>query len=306
MKKFPLGDAIRHGYRFGFGRFVDLLRVMWLPAALAALCSYFSSDQLTVFAQALRTHDFSRLTMPWPVLILLTLAAFLLGTMQITAAYQLALGKIEARRRWFYFPLLERALWQVVGAFLALVLTLGALMISFALAVLLVGILFNLGFHAAHMSDAAIKAVSAGDAALAFTVGYCGFIFCAVRFGFLLFPATVAEEKNGLFRAWTLSHRNFWRMLVTSLAAVAPVLLAECVLLVSLGLFKLPPPGATPAQVQAMQNAAEAAANARMHEQWYLFYPALALVMLLTYGILAGSQAFAYRALADDSERPIS
>ena len=304
MKKFPLADAIRHGYRFGIHGFADLIRLLWLPAALAAACSYVSGDQLTVFFQGLRTHDFSGLTMPWPLLILLTLFAFLCGNMQITGAYQLALGKIEARGRWFYFPLLERALWRVVGAFLLLLLTLGSLLISYALAVLLVGLLFNLGFHAAGMSDADIKLVTGADAVLAVFVAYCGFIFCAVRFGFLLFPATIAEEKGGLFRAWSLSQGNFWRMFATSLAAVVPVILGEVALFLALGMFQLPPAGATPAQVQAMQHAAEAAADARMHQYWFVFYPVLALVMVLTYGILAGSQAFAYRALSEE-DRPV-
>jgi hypothetical protein len=305
MKKFSISEAIRHGYRFGVQGYPDLLRILWLPAMLAAAASYFSGNQMTLFVQGLRTHDFSRLSMPWPLLLAITVCAFIFGNMQITGAYQLALGRIEARGRFFHFPLLERALWRVIGAFLLLILAMAGLALSYALAMLLVGLLFNLGFHAAHMSDAGIKAVTAWDAALAFTIGYCGFIFCAVRFGFLLFPATIAEEKIGLFRAWTLSHGNFWRMFVTALAAALPVILAEAAVLAWLGVFKIPPPGTTPEQARVMQAAAEAAADAKMHDQWYIFYPVIALAMILTYGVIAGAQAFAYRALADE-ERPVS
>ncbi len=306
MKKFALSEAVQHGYRFAFGGFLNLLRLMWLPALLAAACSYFSGNQMGVLIQSARSHDFSKLTMPWPVLAALTLATFLFGNMQITAAYQLALGKIDARGRFFYFPLFERALWRVVGAFLLLVLTLASLAVSYFLAMLLIGFLFNLGFHATHMTDAGIAAATQWDAALAMLLGYCGFIFCAVRFGFLLFPATVAEEKGGLFRARTLSNGNFWRMFAASVAAVVPVFAAEVLLVIWMGEFKMPPPDATPAQLRAIQAATEAAADAKIHDQWFVFYPALALVMLLTYGILAGIQAFAYRALADDtiSNRP--
>lgn len=255
---------------------------MWLPALLAAACSYFSGNQMSVLIQSLRAHDFSKLTMPWPLLIALTLATFLFGNMQITAAYQLALGKVEARGRFFYFPLFDRALWRVVGAFLLLLLTLASLAVSYGLAVLLVGFLFNLGFHATHMTDAGIAAVRKWDAALAFIIGYFGFIFCAVRFGFLLFPASVAEEKGGLFRAWTLSDGNFWRMFAASVASILPVAVAEMLLVMWLGAFKMPPTDATPAQIRSMQAATEAAADAKVHDQWFIFYPALALVMLLT------------------------
>lgn len=306
MKKFPFSEAIRHGYRFAFSGFFDLLRLLWLPALLTAAVSYFTSDQMGVLAQGLRTHDFSRLSMPWPLLLLLVLGGFLCGNMELTGAYRLALGQIEARGRFFYLPLFERALWRVVGAFLALMLSIGGLIISYVLAVLVIGFLFNLGFHATGMSDAGIKAVTEWDTALAISLGYCGLIFCLVRFGFLLFPATIAEEKIGLFRAWTLSNGNFWRMFAASLAGVLPLLGTEVLLVIWLGIFKMPPAGATAEQIRAMQAAAEATADAKIHDQWFIYYPVLVLGMLLTYGVLAGIQSFAYRALADGDERPIS
>ena len=49
MKKIPVRQAIAQGYRFGFGRFVDLLRLLWLPSLVAGLCSYFTGDQMTLF-----------------------------------------------------------------------------------------------------------------------------------------------------------------------------------------------------------------------------------------------------------------
>lgn len=85
-----------------------------------------------------------------------------------------------------------------------------------------------------------------------------------------------------------------------SLVAVLPLILAECLLLASLGMFQLPPADASPARIQALQAATQAAADAKMHTYWYVFYPAMALMILLTYGILAGAQAFAYRALMED------
>jgi len=304
MKKISIGATIAHGYRFGFGGFVGLFRLLWLPTAIAAVCNYFTGDQMSLFIRSLRTHDFSALSMPWPILLLGTTAAFVCSTMELTAAFQLALGQIEPANRWFYFPLLQKALWRVVGAMLLLMLTLAALVVVYLLAVLLIGFLFRLGFQAAHMSDAAINTVSTLDIALALLVGYCGFIFCAVRFGYLLFPATISEGKIGLFNAWSLSEKNFWRMLLSSVAVTLPILALEILFLAMTGIFRFPPPGATPAQIQAIQNTVAATADARMHHYWYMFYPLQGLVMILTYGTLAGAQSFAWRTLSENNVTP--
>ena len=143
------------------------------------------------------------------------------------------------------------------------------------------------------------------DTVLAFLAGYCGFVFCWIRFGFLLGATTIAEDRIGLFQSWTLSHRNFWRMFAVTLAVFLPFVVIEMgAFLIGIGAFRLPPPGATPAQIQATQIVASLSAEVAIMQYWYLFYPVFVIVTVWTYGLAAGSQVFAYRALTEDGTTP--
>jgi hypothetical protein len=159
---------------------------------------------------------------------------------------------------------------------------------------------FGFGFRAAHMADSAIKSVAAWDSILAFLIGYCGLIFCALRFGFLLVPATIAEEKIGLLRAWQISQGNFWRMFGVALAIFLPIMALLLCLLYLAGGFPQVPAGVSGAEAAALQNAAGAAFAARMQHYWYLYYSANALISLLMIGLTAGAESFAYRALVEE------
>jgi hypothetical protein len=122
-----------------------------------------------------------------------------------------------------------------------------------------------------------------------------------LRFGFVLTAITLAENRIGLFRSWGLSHGNFWRMFAIGLAVLLPFLILEIIVMYWAGLFPhLPPPGASAAQPQALQ-AAQAIRQAETMKQvyglWYVSYPILAVVCALLYGLAAGVQIFAYRAL---------
>jgi ABC-type nitrate/sulfonate/bicarbonate transport system permease component len=82
-----------------------------------------------------------------------------------------------------------------------------------------------------------------------------------------------------------------------------PFLILEIGIMYANDLFPhLPPPGATAAQIRTMQieqALSEAVAISRMQYYWYITYPIFGLVMALLYGILAGAQSFAYRALTE-------
>ena len=192
----------------------------------------------------------------------------------------------------------------MLGGFLLIILTLAALLIIYVIAVMAVLFVFRLGLGAAHVSDTAMKGIAAFDIALAFLTGYCGFIFCAVRFGFLLFAATIAEDRIALARSWTLSHGNFWRMFAVLLALFLPFLIVEIIGLFALGIFPHFPAGATPAEIRALQQATSAAATARMQHYWYIVYPVSAALNLLIYSLAAGAQSFAYRVLTDTDATP--
>ncbi len=299
MKKIPVGATISHAYGVAFGEFPKLLKLLWLPLLLTLGLNAIVGPQFTALSQGLRTHDFSKVTMPGPLILLIALAAWTFAFMLMTGSFQYALGQDEARPRAYYLSF-AMPLWRLIGAFLALILAMAGLVLVYVIAVLLVLFLFRLGLTAAHISDASLKTILAFDALLAFLAGYCGFIFCWVRLGFLLGAITIAEGRVGLARSWTLSRRNFWRMFLVSLALFVPFLLLEIVAFYALGLFPHFTPGATPAEIQAAQNAASTAAFARMNDYWYLVYPGGAIVSLVLYGLMGGAGSFAYRALTDD------
>jgi len=301
MKKIPVGATIAHAYRFAFGGFPALVRLAWLPLAANLVLNFTLAPQMAAISRGITTHDFSGVTMPWPLLVPLYVVAIIATFMLFTAIFQFALGRPEAaRHRWFYFSL-ERPLWRMIGSLLLFALTMAALAVVYLLAMIAISLVFGLGFHAAHMSDSAIKTVAGLDVALAGLAGYCAAIFCGVRFGFLLFPATIALDRVALFQSWLTSQRNFWRMLGISLAVFLPLMLVMLLGLYLVGTFPHIPPGASQAQIQALQQAASASAIARIQHDWYFYYPGSAIMNLLVAGLAAGAQSFAWRALTEDS-----
>jgi hypothetical protein len=299
MNKIPVGATIAHAYRFAFAEFFNLLKLLWLPLIVMLGLNLFVGPQISALSRGLTSHDYSGMTMPWPLVLLLGACAWTFSFMLITAAFQYALGQDEARNRNYYLSF-AMPLWRMIGALLILVLL--VLAILFVLAIIIILLLFRLGLGAAHVSDAAIKMILAWDVALAFLAGYCGAVFCGLRFGFLLGATTIAEKRIGLFRSWTLSHGNFWRMFVVSLALFLPFLVLEGLAFYALGIFPHLPPGASPVEIRALQNAASATAMARMQHYRYFVYPGGAVVALLLYGLMAGGGVFAYRVLSGPSD----
>ena len=90
-------------------------------------------------------------------------------------------------------------------------------------------------------------------------------------------------------------------MFLVSLALFVPFALLQIAIFFALDFYPHISLGATPAEIQAAQDAAAAAAFARMRDYWYLVYPAGAIVSLLLYCLMAGASVFAYRALTEDA-----
>jgi len=294
-KKIPVGATIAHAYRFAFGDYRDLLKLTWPLMAVMVLSNVWLGSRMAALPQGLPTHGFPAMTMFGPLLILLYVAIMLVTVMWITGIYQYALGRPETRQRTVYFSL-AKPMWRLIGASLLMILSLLGILLAYVIAISIILYCFRLGLGAAHISDNALKGITIFDVSLAFLVGYCGLIFCAFRFGFLLFVVTLEDDRIGLFKSWTLSHGNFWRMFVIGLAIFVPFMILEILAFYWLGLFPHFHPGITPAEIQASQGAA----FARMLRYWYIIYPVGVLVTLLLYALMAAAQVFAYRALTQD------
>ena len=77
--------------------------------------------------------------------------------------------------------------------------------------------------------DLLLKALPGSRPAVAVVAGLMvgayglSFFFFGVRFLFLLAPVNVEEQRLGVRRSWQLSHRNFWRIFLITLAIVIPI-----------------------------------------------------------------------------------
>jgi hypothetical protein len=298
MQKIPVGATIAHAYRFAFGQFLNLLRLTWLPMMAGQILSMGLMPQFLAMRQSLATQSPASFSIPWPLFLLLYAMAMIASFMQITIAFQYGLGRIEASGRWFYFTL-ARPLWRMAGAFLLLILIMMVLAVVYGLGSLALVFTVRLLLRLAQVSDLAIAAIAVLETVVIFTAGYCGFLFCGVRFGFLLGAATIAQERIGLAESWTLSHRNFWRMFIVSLAVFLPFVVIETGLLAALGIFHVPPPGTPPTLASAIMTARIAAMQALLLHYWYIYLPVFGAMMILFYGLMAGAGSFAWRALTD-------
>jgi hypothetical protein len=307
MNKIPVGATIAHAYRFAFGEFFNILKLLWLPLAVLSVGSILLGSQMDGLSRAIATHDFTAVTTPWPLIVLIYGISVILTFMQLTAIFQFTLMRPEAANRWYYFSV-GKPVWRLIGAMLAMLLAMVGILIIYVIAAAVVLFLFRLGLGAAHISDGAIKAILAFDVILAFLAGYCGFIFCALRFGFLLGATTIAEDRIGLFRSWTLSHGNFWRIFLVVLAVLLPFIVVEFSTLYAAGAFpSFPPTGATPGQLRAFQDAMTAkqmAMLAGVRHYWYITYPGFAVFAVLFYGMAVGAQSYAYRTLTGSDAKP--
>ncbi len=300
MAKIPVGAAIVHAYRFGFGRFAAILGVMWASWLLMMLAVFLSRGSMATLQQAAATRDFSLMQGQWAPLIVFFATAAILILVQMAGLTRLALG-LPMPSRFFYFSL-GKPVWRLLGAALLAILAMMAVAICCAL------VFFAIGFAArtvtaAHPSPIATL-VTGLLIVLALLVVYGGFLFMMVRFLFLLAPVTIAEERISIFRGWSLSHRNFWRIVLVMLAILLPIAAVEIAgMLLLAGPMPLFPHGASPEQLVAFRAARaawQAAMTARMQSLWYVLYPAMGLLSALFYGMSSAAQAFAYRALTSE------
>jgi hypothetical protein len=298
MKKIPVGATIAHAYRFAFGDFFRVLGVIWLPWAILTVGGFLLLRTSAAFTTAMASHDSATIRHT----VALTAPFYLLGMfmlfMQITGLTELALG-VRKGSPYYYFSL-GKAVWRVIGAFLLLallVLACGIVMAAGAIA---------LGFI---MKVSNVPVLTGSVMLLAGVAAFCAYIYILVRCSFLLIPVTIAEEKISLRRVWILGRGNFWRMFVILLAVLIPAIAVELVLLFKVLLQGMPiaPLNGTPEQLAAYRLAVaawSAAYTARITRYWYIFYPPFAIFSALFYGLSAGSQAFAYRALTETDSMP--
>jgi len=304
MSKIPVGETIAQTYRFAFGGFIQILKVVWLPWVILAMGGLLIRSQATALSNALTTRDFSAVAhLLMPMLPFYALAVIFLF-MQIAGITQLALG-IRAGSPYYYFSL-GKPVWRLLGAFLLVALiAFGSYFLLIAAGVLLgliVAILSKLvGFSGLTSGILAIVGV------LAIIAAFCAYIYSIVRMTFLMNPVAIAEQRISLKRSWALAGGNFWRIIVIILAILVPIMIVQLVVMfgfLSHGFPPMPPLRATADQIAANRTQM-AAWNAdmikRTYDYWYVVYPVYVVFAGLFYGLVCGAQSFAYRALVPET-----
>ena len=294
MKKIPVGATIAHAYGFAFGNFPAILRVTAPALVLQLALSLFMIGRMIPGLEAVEAKDPSAFSLLGPVLLLYPLA-FILFFVQFTAVTELALGQ-AMDASWFHFPV-GKKMWRLLGGFITAVLAIAGLVLAAALVAWLLAVLISFGLSAA--APQAAKTIAGLLALLAILACYCGLIFVAVRFFFLLAPVNVAEARLGVGRAWLLSRGNFWRALLVTLAIVLPIAILEYVFIFAAVGFP-PMPQGGPQAYEAARLAWQVSILSAIWRHWYIALPIFAVIMVLYLGAGCAAQVFAYRKLTED------
>jgi len=297
--KIPVGQTIAHAYSYLFKNFLTIVGIMWLPFVCIMGGAVLMAVASGSFHNAIVTVTSGGMGQAWYLILPYYLLAFVFVAMQADGITRHALG-LKQGPIYFYFSL-DKTVWRLLGAYLLFVLLAIAILAVFFIGAIMIGMAIAAATGVKPGAAAAPGAMGAtatlGLVAIAIgAVAYCGFIYWAVRQAFLLTPVVVAEDRIGLGRSWKLGRGNFWRMLIIAIAAVAPIIVIELVLVFKFMMPGLPPTkaaGATPEQIAAWQ----ADYLAHIKSIWYLLLPAYFLISTVLYGMLCSAQAFAYRSL---------
>ena len=300
MNRIHVGQTIGRGYRFLFHRFFAIAGLSWLPAlALGVFATlwlpHFASDAALVSKGTLAAY-----WLGLDALALFAALAFFAATIAVPVTRE-ALG-LHDESVFAHFVVGRREL----RLFLAL-LRFGVLLFAAAvLLTLLVGFAARLAIPVLVAKMGATSEATAawrGIPLRSFVLGGSAFVLISVlavlvlRLGFFLAPIAAIEERARVTRAWILSARNFWRVLIVTLALAVPLDLAARA--VEYTLFGK--------QLQALLPQALAAHDPLLLVGWMAQHAVVlaaigSTVLTLLIALFAGASAMAYRTLMPASD----
>lgn len=213
MHKLPVFATAGLVYRFLFNDLATIARLSWLPLLLVWLAqyavAYFAFEAMREAMPSVLRGDPAATFKGNLVWQAAGLIAWLLGTSVVAVAlHRVILFGDRKPGRLFYFSFRKIEL-------LFLLLPLVAYVTLFSLNVLVV---LNFRFLPAP-SFFVLLSISAAFALL----------WLALRL-LLIFPVTVVEGRYDFSQAWTLTRRNFWRLVATMIVAGVPLIVVTLVL----------------------------------------------------------------------------
>jgi len=285
----PVERAIADAYRFAFAGFLSVLGTVWLPYLILILIVFglihaVAPDVPKMLATG--DLDFVAGMELLRLGILVGILAFIVGAM-VTVDLQRKAMATKTGRSYVFFSL-AGPVWRMAGA-------------SF-LAVIVVGIVAGVAlFVCFAIWSAAATIGAAGGLIRAITIfaTIALIIYIMLRLMFFLPAVVVAENSIGLERAWILGGRNFWRILLVSIAVVLPVVIV----------FHLVPWALFGSLSSLRELGARGGLRALLRAGWSMQYGPGGYLMLfleiieriLLLGLLNGAVASAYLAVNGDS-----
>jgi hypothetical protein len=290
MERIPVGATIGAIYNFAFQNFWRLLGITWFVIVVRALLSLYVVLPLTHRMQvATAAKDVGAIGAVMLPFLGVEVATIILAVMLCVGITRLALGH-RPRFAFLYIALGRDFWWLLLSIFV------------FFLLCLVLAVVF--GVAAGSLAGAVGSAAGSSGTIQRLTplaivaVVYAGLFFFAIRLGTLLAPVIVAERGVGLGfrRSWNLSRGNFWRLIAIFLAVFVPLFVLGFIQVAVMGLVSGANIGAifsSPAGMVAWSQGM----SSTMQQYVYIYLPAAIGVGTLSYGLLFGAGAFAYRAL---------
>ena len=314
MGKIPVLQTIAETYAFAFRRYLPIFGVLWLPFLLiGALAYYFVLPALTHFLAVVGdialhpAQDPKALSAAMGVwqfvgqIFLFEIVALLIVCVIAVGVTKEALG-VRRGPRFVYLSFGKSDLLVIGGMFTIFALYLGsvtALAIVGGIAGAIIGTAM-LGSSGAHV-DPAAQAESVVVVVRWLTLlFYLVFFYFVVRLTFFLVPISTAEGRFGVWRSWALTKGNFWRIVGVILGTFLPI----TILSYALWYFVFGPAlfqSMWTPQVHPEVAAAQLGAQLQMFMHYALYFGIYALLFApISYGLMFGQSAFAYRAVVGD------
>jgi hypothetical protein len=287
--KLPVERTIADAYRFAFLRFLSVLGTIWLPyliliVIVLGLIRLIAPDVPKMLATG--ELDVAAGMELLRLAALVSIFAFLAAAMVTVDLQRKAMGT-QMDLPYVFFSL-RAPVWRMAGASF-----LGMVVIGIV-ALVAGGICFAIWWVAGSLGPvgALIRLIS-----VLATIAVIFYI--ALRLMFFLPAVVVAEDSIGLERAWNLGRRNFWRILIVTIAVAVPIVFVGHLLLwaffgASAALHELAGQGGLRALLRsgAMESGLKG----------YLILLLALIERILLLGLLNGAVASGYSAVNRDGE----
>jgi hypothetical protein len=312
VNKLPVGRTISQTYGFAISRYLSILGVIWLPFVVIGAAGYFYLlPALSNFAGVM--HDIAQHRMQAPQtpylppglfqmmggIFMFEFVVLLVFPVMAVGITKEAMG-LRRGPMFVYLSIGKAELLVFAGC-----LTLAAIYFVGVIVMAIVGGIVGavvgaaaVGTSGAHADLVAVTARSIAVVRVLLDLFYLVAFYFMVRFAFLMVPVTTAEGRFGVWRSWTMTKGNFWRIFGVVLGTMLPVLILEYAIL-----FVVFGPGLFTSMVNAQLHPATANDQLSAMFQTMIHYAVYGWVVALAigpiwYGLMLGQSAFAYRALS--------